>query len=157
MASSFQVVDRVVWSVPLSRRCAARGSPLGRCAQGQSWACRGDAGAESSPSSVPAPPTEASSDTAPGLEDKKYAISLHLWPHRCSCPEWWSSNCQTLSWRKKRLLCDLIEYCCSPSLRCIKHYSKIGCRRMHVFRGQAGRSYLQAAFLSRSYIVQCRM
>ena len=38
-----------------------------------------------------------------------------------------------------------------------KTYSKIGCRRTHVFRGQARRSYLQAAFLSRSYLVQCRM
>ena len=36
-------------------------------------------------------------------------------------------------------------------------YSKIGCRRTHVLRGQAGRSYLQAAFLSRSYNVRCRM
>ena len=35
-------------------------------------------------------------------------------------------------------------------------YSKIRCRRTHVLRGQAGRSYLQAAFLSGSYIVQCR-
>ena len=36
-------------------------------------------------------------------------------------------------------------------------YSKIGCRRTHVLRGQARRSNLQAAFLSRSYLVQCRM
>ena len=39
----------------------------------------------------------------------------------------------------------------------VNPYSKIGCRRTHVLRGQARRSYLQAAFLSRSYLVQCRM
>ena len=41
------------------------------------------------------------------------------------------------------------------ALRKVVHNSKIGCRRTHVLRGQAGRSYLQAAFLSRSYIVHC--
>ena len=45
----------------------------------------------------------------------------------------------------------------SPMSGTFTDYSKIGCRRTHVLRGQAGRSYLQAAFLSRSYIVQCRM
>ena len=45
----------------------------------------------------------------------------------------------------------------SLSLHCQSNYSKIGCRRTHVLRGQARCSYLQAAFLSRSYNVQCRM
>ena len=35
-------------------------------------------------------------------------------------------------------------------------YSKTGCRRTQVLRGQARRSYLHAAVLSRSYLVQCK-
>ena len=37
------------------------------------------------------------------------------------------------------------------------HYSKVGCRRTNVLRNQARRFSLQAAFWSRSYIIQCTM
>ena len=38
----------------------------------------------------------------------------------------------------------------------VEEYSKIGCRRTHVLRGQAGCSYLQAAVLLRSNLLHYR-
>ena len=71
------------------------------------------------------------------------ASSVHIFKQHFQ--NWHLTRCLARLPNSLRLILVLTHPC--PQLVV---YSKIGCRRTHVLRGQAGRSYLQAAFLYRT-------